>query len=314
MSWLNLLWILTIIALCSWALANLLITAFIPLLKSASAVTERRALWRLAILPWLLPVLATVSLLLLAKAKRWDWIDDHCLEHQASHPHFCLEHLPDMTLQLAHSLGGLLALLMLFSLFSWRLMQLYPLFKQSRTLCKLIHGQYVKNTLHQSQPLAFTLGIHKPLIFISRGLRGLLSRRQLRMVVKHEIAHIRNRDVLKNTLFEMLLGIHLFPQRLRARWYTASEIRADACVSRHFDSLEVADVLIKLHRAGVNSPFPVSVTGAGLPERIRQLLDSDTEQNQAKPALWLFYLLATAFPIALLANHHRLETLWGWLL
>lgn len=314
MSWLNLLWILMIIALCSWALANLLIAAFIPLLKSAPSVTERRTLWQLAMLPWLLPVLATISLMLLAQAKRLGWIDDHCLQHQSHHPHFCLEHLPDMALHLAHSLAGLVALLVLSSLFAWRLIQLYPLFKQSRTLCKLVHGQHVKNTLHQSQPLAFTLGIRKPLIFISQGLRRWLSPRELRMVVKHEIAHIRNRDVLKNTLFEILLGIHLFPQRLRARWYTTSEIRADACVSRHFDSLEVADVLIKLHRAGVNSPFPVSVGGGVLTERIRQLLDPEAEQNHTKPALWLFYLLIAAFPIVLAVNHHSLETLWGWLL
>lgn len=318
MSWLNLLWILLIVALCSWALANLLIAAFTPLLKSSHGVAERRPLWLLALVPWLLPLLATASLMLLALAKRLGWIQDHCLIHQAHHPHFCLQHLPEMTLQLGHSLAGAGALLALLILFTWRMAQLFRLFKQSAVLRKLVKAGRVKNTLEKSQPLAFTLGVRQPLIFISHGLRKLLNRRQLRIVINHEIAHIRNRDVLKNTLFEILLGLHLYPRLLRSRWYLSAEVRADAYVSRRFDSLEVADVLIKLQRAGVNSPFPVSVGGGVLPTRIDYLLNANTKQTHSQTkrqaTSWLFYLSIAAFPFALACHHHSLETLWGWLL
>lgn len=315
MSWLNLLWMLVVVAFCSWFIANLLVLGFTPILRSPNPVGERRHLVFLAALPWVFPLLAIASLMLLALAKIQGWIHHHCVTHQAHHPHFCLEHLPEIALQTTHLFAGIAALIVLLIVFLRRMARHYRLFTQSRLLRQLVQGRFLKNTLAETRPLAFTLGIRRPLIFISQGLYQLLSKRQLRIVVEHEVAHIRTRDVLKNTLFEILLGIHIAPGSLRSRWHFTSEIRADDyCVKKHFDSAEIAEVLIMLHRAGVNSPFPVSVAGGVLPQRIDRLLNQYDKQNSVKPAIWLFYLIIAAFPVALVASHHGLETLWGWLL
>lgn len=313
MSWLNLLWILVVVAAGSWVLANTLIAAFSPLVSQSTAVGVRKHLWAMALLPWLLPVVAVLTLLLLALAKKQGWIYHHCATHLAHHPHFCFEHLPEMALHFANSVVGLLIVISALSLLVFRVIPLYQLYAKSRFFQRLVSGNALKTTLADERPLAFTLGGFKPAIFVSQGLRKLLSQRQLRMVVKHEIAHIRNQDVLKNAVFELCLTLHLNPQRLRAPWYLSSELRADRFVTSKFDSLEFADVLLKLHRAGLNAPFPTSLSGGQLPGRI-SLLINEGYPCRTPLRLNILYFSVLCFPIALVLNHHGLETVWGWLI
>lgn len=314
MIWLNLLWVLVIAAFCSWFVANLIVLSFTFILRWMKGVAQRKLLIWLAALPWFLPLLTVASLLMLALAKSQGWIEHHCVTHLSHHPHFCLEHLPAMALQWAQLLPGFLAFAVLSAVFLLQMAKHYQLTKRSRLLRRLVRGQTLKNTLNDPHPVAFTLGIRKPLIFISNGLRELLTRRQLRMVVKHEIAHIRNRDVLKNTVFEILLGIHLYPNSLRSQWHLSAEIKTDDSVNKHFDALEIAEVLIKLHRNKVNSPYPVSISGGALAERIERLLNQQEQFKLNNFISWFFYSSILAFPVLLITSHHGLETFWGWLL
>lgn len=313
MSWLNLLWMWVVVAAGSWVLANVLIAVFSSLVSQSTDIGVRKHLWMMALMPWVLPVVAILTLWLLALAKNQGWIDHHCETHLAHHPHFCFEHLPTIALRLSNSAAGLLIVISALGLLLIRLIPLYRLHAKSQCFQRLVSGNCVRKTLADARPLAFTLGSLKPSIFVSQGLRNLLTKRQLRVVVQHEIAHVRNRDVFKNTLFEFLLCIHLVPNLLRAPWYLSSELRADHFVTSKFDSLEVADVLLKLRRARMNAPFAASISGAQLSERI-SLLINEGHSCRTQGRITILYFSVLCFPIALVLGHHALETLWGWLL
>lgn len=313
MSWLALLWILIVVTSMSWVLANILVAGFSPLIRQISFAGIRRHLWAMAVMPWSVPLLAVITLLILALAKHQGWIHDHCETHLPHHPHFCFEHLPEMAVQLSNSMYGLCVVLFTVLLLIRRWTPLFILRAKSHSFQRLVSHRYLVKTLEDERPLAFTLGESRPSIFISRGLRKLLSKKELRIVVSHEVAHARHMDVAKNTLFEVFLSLHAFPSLLRSAWYLSSEVRADQYVAKKFDALEVADVLIKLGRSAINPPFPTSIMGGQLSERIRVLIHAD-RTCRAPITLWFLYLILLAFPFVLLVGHHSLETLWGWLL
>lgn len=314
MSWLNLLWMFIVIAACCWVLANILVALFSPLLSTKRKLHSRKHMWFLAALPWVLPLIAIVSLLLLALAKSWGWIHHHCEVHQAHHPHFCLEHLPALAMHFSRSLAAFLLVAGMLGLFIIRVFAQFRLHKLSGVFQKLTTGTSTIKKLNDSRPLAFALGIFKPSIFISKGLQSQLSKRQVRMVISHEIAHLRHNDVLKNTLFEILLSIHLVPQELRSSWYLSSELRADQHVARDFDRFEIAEVLIKLRRLKVNIPFATAINGGHLEARIDVLTQPLISSVRMPPLMAILYLIVCFFPVLLILNHHGLETLWGWLI
>ncbi|HEY7772325.1 MAG TPA: M56 family metallopeptidase [Marinagarivorans sp.] len=317
MSGLNLMWALLLVATFSWTVANALVCAVAPLLKTVTGQSVRRHLWLVALLPWLLPTGAVIGLLMLALAKSQDWIHHHCETHLAHHPHFCLEHLPQMALSFLSSAVGLVIIAGVVALVATRILTLMRIDKASRGFRRMVSKSAARVTVADPRPLAFTLGVIKPVIVITDGLRKALNPRQLRMVVKHEVAHARHNDVLKNTLFELLLCAHFFPSLLRAPWCLSSELRADRDVVAQFDRLDLADVLLTLRRAGAtppapNSAFPVSIAGGQLLVRVNALLD-----GRSKPApkvVHVVYFAALGFPVLLLLNHHGLEIVWGWFL
>lgn len=312
MSYLALCWMLVVVASGAWVLSNVLIGLFSPLLWQVFNLSSRRHLWVMASLPWVLPLLAVMTLLFLAFAKSQGWVHHHCETHLAHHPHFCLEHLPTFALHLSSSLSGMFIVMCGFCLIALRSVPIWQLQAKSRTFQRLVQGKSLRNTLDEERPLAFALGGWKPSIFISKGLRKLLSPKEMRIVVSHEVAHVRYKDVSKNTLFELLLSLHAFPRLLRSSWYLTSELRADRYVARKFDALEVANVLLKLRRATAHSPFPTSIHGGQLSQRIDALIH-DKYSRRAPISINLIYFCLLAFPCLIVFFHHSLETLLGWL-
>ncbi|WP_028886216.1 M56 family metallopeptidase [Teredinibacter turnerae] len=313
MNYLALGWMLIVVATATWVLSNVLIVLFSPLLRRASTPRTRGHLWVMASLPWVLPLLVIVTLLFLALAKSQGWIHHHCETHLAHHPHFCLEHLPTFALHLSGSLSGMFIVMCSFCLIVVRSVPIWQLQAKSRTFQRLVQGKSLRNTLDDERPLAFALGGWKPSIFISKGLRELLSPKEMRIVVSHEVAHVRHKDVNKNALFEMLLTLHAFPRLLRSSWNLTSELRADRYVAQKFDALEVADVLLKLRRATTHSPFPTSIHGGQLSERIDALIH-DKHSRRSPISIHLIYFFLMVFPCLIVFSHHSLETLLGWLI
>lgn len=274
----------------------------------------RRRLWRVALLPWLLPASLVVAAMLLAWAKQLGWIHDHCTEHLPHHPHFCLEHLPDF-------LPGYPQVFVLAIVFGLVLNRGISLavgsFRQSRkvkALSGLSTGSGPVKRLDDERPLAFVGGLLQPRIFLSQGLAAQLDKRQQRIVLAHEIAHLRNADMLLNTVFEWLLLLHL-PQQartLRLRWRTGMELHADEQVAERFPRSEVASVLLSLAHQNTRAPTSASATGGNTVLRIQRLLNPVPLDASRFFERLFWIVLAVIFGTAVGA-HHALETMLGLL-
>jgi hypothetical protein len=91
------------------------------------------------------------------------------------------------------------------------------------------------------------VGVCKPRVLVSESTVSLLSREELRISLKHEIAHVRSRDNLKKLVFRF----SPFPgmAKLESAWSQSAELAADdAAVSNPSDAVDLAAALVKLSR------------------------------------------------------------------
>lgn len=309
---LNLVWMLTVVALLAWMLANATVMACIPLLNRSNLTRERYQLWSLAAAPWMLPLASVATLAVIALLKAIGWIDDHCTVHAKHHPHFCLEHLPDILLSFSQSMIAIIGTGMLSGALVWQVGRQVRQHSKTRLLQRLASNKRLLKSLSDHRSLAFTVGVRTPVMFLSSGLKNKLTKRQQRIVAAHEATHIRHQDVLKNTLFEILLSLHVYRAHLRQRWHLNTEARADSCVAQRFDRLEIAEVLLTLEREAVAKLHPVSIAGASSQARIRRLLQPSIEKPPSTNVDIFFFSLFAALPVFLAFNHHAIETLLGW--
>jgi len=99
--------------------------------------------------------------------------------------------------------------------------------------------------VHHAQPLILVSGPLRPRIFVSDGTAGLLTETELRVAMRHEVAHIESKDNLKKLLlrcvrFPMLAG-------LDRGWMHTAELEADdRAVTDEVSALELASALLKM--------------------------------------------------------------------
>jgi len=133
---------------------------------------------------------------------------------------------------------------------------------------------------------AFTQGIIRPRIYISRGLIKGLGSTELRAVFLHELSHKKNRDPLRFFLLSILRDMLFFiplAAYLSRKIREKQEQRADdMAVARMREPFSIAGALIKL--AGTLPLRPVetaSILGAhgAVEERIRRLLGEKIRKN-----------------------------------
>jgi len=138
---------------------------------------------------------------------------------------------------------------------------------------------------NRGTPPLTLVGVCSPRVLVSDATVALLNRDELRVAVRHEIAHIRSRDNLK----KLILYCSPFPgmASLENAWQEAAEIAADdGAVASICDALDLATALIKLSRL-----MPVRTTpaftmallnGSGsVRGRVERLLAWD--ENKARP-------------------------------
>ena len=154
---------------------------------------------------------------------------------------------------------------------------------------------------HQS-PILTVAGICAPRVLVSEAAATILTREELDLALRHELAHIRHRDNLK----KLLLRFAGFPAmaRLESAWLEMSELAADdAAVSDSSEALDLASALIKLSRFAPVQPhhtvtsalFPG--TTASLTRRLTRLFNWAVPQNRKGTS----YMLPSVAAIALLA-------------
>ena len=309
---LNVLCMYLLIAMAMCGLGSLISLLLSSVVQPATCpVRERARMWFLLSLPIALPVMLIVTILMLSLAKYTGLIVDHCLEHGSHHPHFCFIHVSGLLLNGHQFLLAMLALGgVLFVLISRFLAHGRQQVKE-RALLRLASGRGLIKTIEMEQPMAFTLGVRKPAIYLSSGLRRSLSKQQQRIVVAHELAHVRRRDVLKNRLFETLLCFHVNKRTLRNRWLFAMEASADDVVAERYNKLDVAETLIRVQRAHQSSLGQIAFSGADIRARIHRLIDPP-ESSRSLPFEWMFIFFIGITPFLLFEHHHALETVFGW--
>jgi Zn-dependent protease with chaperone function len=117
--------------------------------------------------------------------------------------------------------------------------------------------------LPHHDPILTVAGIFAPRVLVSESAARILSRKELEVALRHELAHIHHRDNLKKLLFRFAS----FPAmaRLESAWAETSEMAADdAAVSSSLEALDLASALVKLSRFAPVQPSR-AITSALLP-------------------------------------------------
>jgi len=188
------------------------------------------------------------------------------------------------------------------------------LFEYSKKLCTSCPRLIVTNQTHFR---AFTFGILKPTIVVSKGLLNGLSKKELEAVFAHEIAHIKRKDSLVNWLAVFIRDISLFnPMAIYSFLRFLSE-QEQACDDIGLSLTENATVygqtLIKVWRnsgslgfkdiaAGNPGSNPGFLRSIGLLEkRIKKVFDFQPEKNMGRLVKWLLIASVIFFTLIFLA-------------
>lgn len=153
------------------------------------------------------------------------------------------------------------------------------------------------------QPLAFTVGLLRPRIYIADGLLALLSEDEALAVFCHELAHVRRRDNLWNWAVRLLRDMAWFLPFSHAGWRSMVHSQDEACdalaVQFTGDPLSLARALVKVAGAWhgsagpsllVASPF--ALARADVRSRVEQMISLSDRGGEA-PA----YALAGAYAL-----------------
>lgn len=140
-------------------------------------------------------------------------------------------------------------------------------------------------------PPLMLMGMRRPRVLVSESAVALLSLDELRVALKHELAHIRAWDNLKKLVFRF----SPFPgmSQLEAAWSQAAELAADdAAVSNVNDAVDLAAALVKLSRLISIEAAPACTVGfvtGSISARVARLLawDEDGRRRERRISRWL---------------------------
>ncbi|WP_237058322.1 M56 family metallopeptidase [Microbulbifer sediminum] len=318
---LSLAWLFILLAVGGWAigyLASELVSRFV-FRGELSPVARRSYSFTLATLPLLAMAALVVAVVVTALGKSLGWMTDHCVYHGPGHPHLCFRHLPAIDLGVVEFVAAALLLAGITYVIIGFGSRQYRAGKHICSLLRLVEGRIPDRRVHTVEslsPFAVTAGAFSPRVILSRGLLDRLEARERRIVLAHEVSHVRTRDLLYNGVFEILLLLHLpvTASRLRKEWRQALEEIADDRVAGHFGREEVAATLLKVFRLQRGEVMPgLSVAGADAVKRIERLLCP--ADNRRNGRVFVSVSLAAIFALSLSSAgaHHELETLLGLL-
>lgn len=167
--------------------------------------------------------------------------------------------------------------------------------------------------LPSPRPLALTAGLWRPQVILSEGIVSSLSEEELRSVLLHEQAHVRNRDPVRLALAQFLADVLWFlpvARSLARDFVDAIEEGADdraVIVTRQ--PLDLASALVKTAKADLVSAIPLasSLTGSlSVEDRVKRLLGLEVKHRPGTTrGRWLtsglialFLLLVLILPVA----------------
>jgi Zn-dependent protease with chaperone function len=126
---------------------------------------------------------------------------------------------------------------------SWRAISIWT--RAAQTITALAHTPVLR--ISGSAPAVMATGIVHRRVVLSDRAQSVLNASELRLALRHELAHLRRNDNLK----KLLMRLVAFPgmRALETAWSQATELAADdAAVSGPDEALDLAAALIKLSR------------------------------------------------------------------
>ncbi|MGA7298792.1 MAG: hypothetical protein WBX10_00710 [Candidatus Sulfotelmatobacter sp.] len=149
-------------------------------------------------------------------------------------------------------------------------------------------------------------GILRPSVWLSDTAEFVLTERELRCALRHEVVHLRRRDNLRKLLLRLVASPGM--TELESAWREATEMAADdAAVSNASEALDLAAAVIKLSRlaplaaAGELTTALVHSPAESVNARVERLI-AWTEPQSFGPGYSLRYsLCAAAAVVATLA-------------
>ncbi len=152
----------------------------------------------------------------------------------------------------------------------------------------------------EGAPALILAGSWKPRVMISDLATAVLTEDELRVAVRHELAHARSWDNLKKAM----VSATPFPgmSGIESAWQESAELAADeAAVANRQEALDLAAALIKLSRSSQQWPRPLLATGlvggsCSIDSRVRRLLQWRTAgQCSQASGSWSILLLFAIF-------------------
>lgn len=150
-------------------------------------------------------------------------------------------------------------------------------------------------------------GILRPSVWLSRAAEFVLTERELRSALRHEVVHIRRRDNLR----KLIMRLVPFPgmAELESAWREATEMAADdAAVSSSAEALDLAAAVIKLSRLAPLKPAAELTTALvhspaeSVNARVERLLAwTEPQQSPGMRYSWGYALCAAAAVMVTLA-------------
>ncbi|MFW5968455.1 MAG: M56 family metallopeptidase [Persicimonas sp.] len=216
-------------------------------------------------------------------------VADHCAHHAGHAFHLCFLHgsPPDISPVMV----GVSALVVAWPLFGLReeLKRAYATRKWARELDKLsrFDEDLGARRLDSQRAVALTVGLFRPMPFVSEKLCDVLSQRQLRAVLAHEQAHARRLDALVKLIVRTAARMHFESVRepLIERLDIACEQACDQSAAEAIgDRLTVAETILAVERARGDEPSRPSALefgGAPLQARVTAMVD-----DQWRAPLW----------------------------
>jgi beta-lactamase regulating signal transducer with metallopeptidase domain len=156
-------------------------------------------------------------------------------------------------------------------------------------------------------------GIVRPSVWLSQAAEFVLTERELRSALRHEVVHVRRWDNLR----KLVLRLVAFPgmAKLERAWREATEMAADdAAVSSASEALDLAAAVIKLSRLAPLAPAAelttalVNSPAESVNARVERLL-AWTEPRQNPPRGYSFvyaFCAAAAMLVTLAATYSEL--------
>lgn len=256
----------------------------------------------------------------------WSYVKpgaDRCMHHDDARAHLCFIHWPSQVSDLLgwSIVAGVLVWMMLRLVVALTaLHRTYRLLLALRTQASL-DADGRTWTVPVERPFGITLGLIRPWILLSAGLRAMVSPDALTVIVAHEEAHVRAHDALLQLLVRFASFL-LWPSvrhQLGEELLLATEQAADEQAAQAVgDRVRVAEAILTVERLKVSTTelplLSVSFAPQHVARRVESLLEEPLPANPVVPMGALLLVVSALVLSASDPIHHLAESVLGLLL